>query len=55
MQNSQLKNIFSNLPEKPLDSEVFETLLQNNNVRLERIISTGARGRRFKSCCPDKK
>ena len=37
----KLKNIFSSLPEKPLDAEVFETLLQNSNVKVERIISTG--------------
>ena len=41
MQKSQLKNIFFNLPEKQLDAEIFETLLQNSNVRLERIITTG--------------
>lgn len=41
MQQHTLKNIFSSLPEKSLDAEVFEMLLQNNNVKLERIISTG--------------
>ena len=41
MKKTTLKNIFKDLPEKRLDKEIFETLLQNNNVKLERIISTG--------------
>lgn len=41
MQKDKLKNIFFSLPEKQLDAEVFETLFQNSNVRLERIITTG--------------
>ncbi len=41
MQKNKLKNIFSDLPEKSLDKEIFETLLQNDNAKLERIISTG--------------
>ena len=33
-------NLFSKLP-KDLSSEVFETLAQGNNVRIERIVSEG--------------
>ncbi len=36
-----IKNIFTNLPEKPLADELFETLLVRSNLKLERIISTG--------------
>jgi len=34
------QNIFKNLPED-LSTEVLETLLQGNNIRIERIISQG--------------
>ncbi len=33
-------NLFENVPKKSAD-EIFETLIKNNNVRIERIISTG--------------
>ena len=41
MKKRILKNIFGNLPQRSLNKEIFETLVQNNNIRIERIISTG--------------
>jgi cupin 2 domain-containing protein len=38
--NSKVKNIFTALPED-LTLEVFETLLSNDNIKLERIVSKG--------------
>ena len=35
------KNIFSKLPDNVLKDEVIETLLENKNIKLERIITTG--------------
>ncbi len=35
-----VENLFSNLPEA-LSEEIFETLLEKNNLKLERIISSG--------------
>ncbi|MDT8317429.1 MAG: hypothetical protein RQ824_05500, partial [bacterium] len=37
-----LKNIFESIPNN-LDEEVFELLLQNENIKIERIISKGHR------------
>ncbi len=34
------RNIFRNIPEK-ISDEIFEKILENNNVRIERIISKG--------------
>lgn len=41
--DSQLTNLFSQLPEQALkaEAETFETLLSAANVRIERIVSTG--------------
>ncbi len=36
-----LKNIFSDLPKVRLDNEFIEVLLQNNAIKIERIVSTG--------------
>lgn len=36
----EIKNIFSSLPEDP-SLEVFETLLSNSKIKLERIVSNG--------------
>lgn len=36
-----INNVFDNLPRKVLPKEVFETLHQNEHLKLERIISTG--------------
>ena len=38
--SSRLKNIF-NLPKSPLVDESFQTLLENKQLKLERIISKG--------------
>lgn len=38
--NSQVKNIFAELPAQ-LPAELFETLVQNQHVKIERIISKG--------------
>ena len=38
--NSSLKNIFSELPEQ-LPVELFQTLVQNSHVKIERILSKG--------------
>jgi len=38
---NEVLNIFSKLPEEKLPKELFETLLKNKNIKLERIISTG--------------
>ena len=38
--NPKVKNIFTALPED-LTLEVFETLLSNDNIKLERIVSKG--------------
>lgn len=35
-----MKNIFD-LPDRPLVDEQFDTLMEKNNVKIERIISTG--------------
>ncbi len=35
-----MKNLFDNLPED-LPEELVETILENKNIRLERIVSTG--------------
>ena len=34
-------NIFSNLPDFSTDKEIFETLIKDSHLKLERIISTG--------------
>jgi len=34
----EINNIFSNLPDK-LPEEIFETLINSNNIKIERIIS----------------
>ncbi len=36
----ELKNIFENVPQE-LKKELFQTLAENNNIRIERIISRG--------------
>jgi len=36
----KLKNIFADIPEIQ-STEAFETLIQNNNMRIERIVSSG--------------
>ncbi|MCX6152092.1 MAG: cupin domain-containing protein [Ignavibacteriales bacterium] len=36
----KLKNIFSELPDSNLE-EIFESLLEKENIRIERIVSTG--------------
>ena len=38
----QLKNIFESIPDN-LDEEIFELLVQSENVKIERIISRGHR------------
>ena len=38
----QLKNIFESIPDN-LDEEFFEQLVQNENIKIERIISKGHR------------
>jgi cupin 2 domain-containing protein len=35
-----MKNLFDNLPDN-LPEELVETILENNHIRLERIVSTG--------------
>jgi cupin 2 domain-containing protein len=39
-----VKNIFDSLPEK-LPGEIFETLVEINNIKIERIISSGQSSR----------
>jgi cupin 2 domain-containing protein len=34
------QNLFENIPDK-IPDEIFETLIENNNVRVEKIISKG--------------
>jgi len=36
-----INNIFDNLPDRILTDETFETLLQHEHLKIERIISTG--------------
>ena len=38
--NTELKNIFQSIPEN-LDEEIFDLLIQNKNIKVERIISKG--------------
>ena len=38
--DGRIKNIFSALPENP-SLEVFETIISNNKIKLERIVSNG--------------
>ena len=40
MTNSELKNIFTDIPAQ-LPAELFEILLQNKHVKIERILSKG--------------
>lgn len=39
--NNQILNIFNDLPEFPQQEELFQILCQNENIRIERIISSG--------------
>ena len=41
MDEIKIENIFQGLPEKPTKNEIFETLLENNSLKIQRIISTG--------------
>lgn len=34
-------NVFDSLPAKPTEEEIIEIIQQNDNIRIERIISTG--------------
>ncbi|MDY0320228.1 MAG: cupin domain-containing protein [Arcobacteraceae bacterium] len=36
-----IENLFTNLPSLSLDNEEFKTLLESNNIKIERIVSTG--------------
>lgn len=41
MNEAVVKNIFSALPTTPQKDELFETILENEHIKLERIITTG--------------
>ena len=39
--NEKINNIFAGLPDFPQDNEIFDVITRNNNIKIERIVSTG--------------
>ncbi len=47
-----MKNLFSDLP-KDLDEEIVDTIIKSDNVRIEKIVSTGQKSKKDFWYCQD--